>query len=238
MNQHKLTGICVWKHSNPGLGAEPGGAPPPCGRPHSWGPGGKAAPPLLLPLFSRWLLGAFGVDDVTDVILERRREVEGGRTGMQATRVPGPLPCGGDKQGKTDRLRSHAGERPFHFCFVFKYNLFIFWLCWVFIAGLSLVSANGGYSLVVVHGLLVAAVSLVAEHRLSSCGAWAELLHGMWDLPRPGIELSTEPPAKPLFHFLNHYFPQLIWPQNLILVLYDVSVIPNILTWVSVEQKC
>ena len=38
---------------------------------------------------------------------------------MQATRVPGPLPCGGDKQGKIDRLRSHAGERPFHFCFVF-----------------------------------------------------------------------------------------------------------------------
>ena len=106
------------------------------------------------------------------------------------------------------------------------------------LCGLSLVSANGGYSLVAVHGLLIAAVSLVAEHRLSSCGAWAELLHGMWDLPRPGIELSTKPPAKPLFHFLNHYFPQLIWPQNLILVLDDVSVIPNILTWVSVEQKC
>ena len=61
-------------------------------------------------------------------------------------------------------------------------------MCWVFIAGLSLVSANGGYSLVAVHGLLVAAVSLVAEHRLSSCGAWAELLHGMWDLPGLGIE--------------------------------------------------
>ena len=66
MNQHRLTGICVWKHIVPGWEAEPGVAPPPCGRPHSWGPGEKAAPPLLLPLFSRWLLGAFGVDDVMD----------------------------------------------------------------------------------------------------------------------------------------------------------------------------
>ena len=42
---------------------------------------------------------------------------------------------------------------------------------------------------------------------LSSCGAWAQLLHGMWDLPRPGIELvpfalqggflTTGPPGKP-----------------------------------------
>ena len=26
------------------------------------------------------------------------------------------------------------------------------------------------------------------ECRLSSCGPWAQLLHSMWDLPRPGIE--------------------------------------------------
>ena len=26
------------------------------------------------------------------------------------------------------------------------------------------------------------------ECRLSSCGAWAQLLHSMWDLPRPGLE--------------------------------------------------
>jgi len=30
--------------------------------------------------------------------------------------------------------------------------------------------------------------SLVAEHLLSSCGALTWLLHGMWDLPGPGIE--------------------------------------------------
>ena len=41
----------------------------------------------------------------------------------------------------------------------------------------------------------------------SSCGARAQLLRGMWDLPRPGLEpvslalagglLTTEPPGKP-----------------------------------------
>ena len=36
--------------------------------------------------------------------------------------------------------------------------------------GLSLVVANGGYSLVSVHGLLVAVASLVAEHGLLALG--------------------------------------------------------------------
>ena len=50
-------------------------------------------------------------------------------------------------------------------------------------------------------------LSLVAEHRLSSCGTWISLPHKMWDLPGPGIEpvspalagrpLATEPPGKP-----------------------------------------
>ena len=33
--------------------------------------------------------------------------------------------------------------------------------------------------------------SRAPEHRLSSCGAWAELLHGMWDLPRSDTELVS-----------------------------------------------
>ena len=46
---------------------------------------------------------------------------------------------------------------------------------WVFVAGLSLAAACRGYSLGAVHGLLIAVVSLVAEHGLrqagfSSCG--------------------------------------------------------------------
>ena len=65
---------------------------------------------------------------------------------------------------------------------------------------------------IVVHGPLTIAASLVAEHRLqmrrlSSCGSWAQLLRGMWDLPRPGLEpvssalagrfSTTAPPRKP-----------------------------------------
>ena len=43
-----------------------------------------------------------------------------------------------------------------------------FWLCWICVAAwaFSLAGVNGGYSLVVVHGLLIGAASLVAKHRL------------------------------------------------------------------------
>ena len=59
---------------------------------------------------------------------------------------------------------------------------------------------------------LTIAASLVAEHklqtrRLSSCGSRAQLLRGMWELPRPGLEpvcpalagrlSTTAPPGKP-----------------------------------------
>ena len=67
-------------------------------------------------------------------------------------------------------------------------------------------------------GPLTIAASLVAEHtlqtrRLSNCGSWAQLFHGMWDLPRPGLEpvspelagrfSTTAPPGKPLSSFLS-----------------------------------
>ena len=56
-----------------------------------------------------------------------------------------------------------------HFSIVVHFNFYFiyFWLCWVFVAacGLSLVAARGGYS-VVVHRLLTAVASLVAEHEL------------------------------------------------------------------------
>ena len=46
---------------------------------------------------------------------------------------------------------------------------------------------------IAVRGPLTIAASLAAEHRLqtrrlSNCGPQAQLLHGMWDLPRPGLE--------------------------------------------------
>ena len=65
---------------------------------------------------------------------------------------------------------------------------------------------------IAVRGPLTVAASLVAEHRLqtrrlSSCGSRAQMLCGMWDLPRPGLEpvspalagrfSTTAPPRKP-----------------------------------------
>ena len=42
--------------------------------------------------------------------------------------------------------------------------------------GFSLVAASGDYSLVVTYRLLIAAASLVVEHRLHGCGVEAQLL--------------------------------------------------------------
>ena len=47
-----------------------------------------------------------------------------------------------------------------------------------------------------VHGLRIGVASLIVEHSLfmsfSSCGTWTQLLHDLWDLPRPGIKpMST-----------------------------------------------
>ena len=92
--------------------------------------------------------------------------------------------------------------------------------------GFSLVVVSGGYSAVVVCGLLSGGffccearalehvgfsdcVSQALEHRLNSCGSRAELPHGMWDLPGSGTEsispalaggfFTNEPPGKPCF---------------------------------------
>ena len=72
---------------------------------------------------------------------------------------------------------------------------------------------------IVVRGPFTIPASLVVEHRLqtrrlSSCGSRAQLLRGMWDLPRPGLEpvspalagrfSTTAPPGKPTRSFLIH----------------------------------
>ena len=74
-------------------------------------------------------------------------------------------------------------------------------------ASVSLVMESGGCSLIAVLELLIVVTSLVAEHRLGSCDPQAYLPCGMWDPPRPRIELmspalaggflTTEPPGKP-----------------------------------------
>ena len=71
---------------------------------------------------------------------------------------------------------------------------------------------------IAVHGPLIIVASLPAEHRLqsrrlSSCGSRAQLLCGMWDPPRPGLEpvspalagrfSTTAPPGKPLIFNFN-----------------------------------
>ena len=108
----------------------------------------------------------------------------------------------------SSRLIFPSSGPNLYFCF-FVFNLFIiiiyFWLCWVFVS-------VRGLSLVAVRGPLTIAASLVAEHRLqtrrlSNCGSRAQLLCGVWDLPRPGLEpvspalagrfSTTVPPGKP-----------------------------------------
>ena len=83
---------------------------------------------------------------------------------------------------------------------------------------------------IAVRGPLTVAASLAAEHRLqmrrlSNCGSRAQLLRGMWDLPRPGLEpvspasagrfSTTAPPGKPqdcLFLTLASFSP--LWLKS------------------------
>ena len=102
--------------------------------------------------------------------------------------------------------------------FIFYFNNFFFLSFFLAVLGLCFCArafsscGKQGPLFIAVCGPLTVATSLVAEHRLqtrrlSSCGSWAQLLRGMWDLPRPGLEpvspalaggfLTTAPPGKP-----------------------------------------
>ena len=121
-------------------------------------------------------------------------------------------------------------------CWVFKINYFILFLAvlglrcctqaflWLQRAGATLCCgaqashcsgfsccrtwALGMWASVVVARGLSSCDLWALERRLSNCGAQAELLHSMWDLPGPGLEpvspalagrfLTTAPPGKPL----------------------------------------
>ena len=105
--------------------------------------------------------------------------------------------------------------------FFFFFNLFIY-LFWAvlglrFCARASSSCGKRGPLFIAVRGPLTIAASLAAEHRLqthrlSSCGSRAQLLRGMWDLPRPGLKpmspalagglSTTAPPGKPSNVFL------------------------------------
>ena len=98
-----------------------------------------------------------------------------------------------------------------HSLFFFP-NLFMAMLGLRFCARAFSSCGKRGPLFIAVRGPLTIAASLVAEHRLqmcrlSSCGSRAQLLRGMWDLPRPGLEhvspalagrfSTTAPPGKP-----------------------------------------
>ena len=94
--------------------------------------------------------------------------------------------------------------------------------------GLSVVVTSGGHSslrcagLSLLRSLLLRSTgsrragSVVVAHRLSSCGSRAQLLRGMWDLPRPGLEpvspalaggfSTAAPPGKPINRVLFFVF--------------------------------
>ena len=104
---------------------------------------------------------------------------------------------------------------------------------------------------IAVRGPLIIAASLVAEHRLqtrrlSNCGSRAQLLRGMWDLPRPGLEpvspalagrlSTTAPPGKPqnFYTFADFFFffclPDLPFTERCVLkppnIIVDLSTSP------------
>ena len=115
----------------------------------------------------------------------------------------------------------------FFFFFFFILFILLFFGCVgssLLHAGFSLVAASGGYSSLQCTGFSLQWLLLLQntgsrstgfsscgsqalERRLSSCGAWAQLLRSMWDLPAPGLEavspalaggfLTTAPPGKP-----------------------------------------
>ena len=108
----------------------------------------------------------------------------------------------------------------FNFIYLFIY-LFLAVLGLRFCARTSSSCGKRGPLFIAVRGPLTVAASLVAEHRLqtrrlSNCGPRAQLLHDMWDLPRPGLEpvspalagrfSTTAPPGKPCLIILKILF--------------------------------
>ena len=113
--------------------------------------------------------------------------------------------------------------------FFFKVIQFLFIYLFMAVLGLRFCArafsscGKWGPLFIAVHRPFIIAASLVAEHRLqtrrlSNCGSRAQLLHGTWDPPRPGLEpvspalagrfSTTAPPGKPpLLIFKKFFFP-------------------------------
>ena len=88
----------------------------------------------------------------------------------------------------------------FNFLFIFFFFKFMAVLGLRFCARAFSSCGKRGPLFIAVRGPLAIAASLAAGHRLqtrrlSNCGSRAELLRGMWDPPRPGLEPVSPAPA-------------------------------------------
>ena len=128
------------------------------------------------------------------------------------------------------------------YLFIYIYFLAVLGLC-LCVRAFSSCSEQGPL-FIVVRGPLTIVASLVAErklqtHRLSSCGSRAQLLHGMWDLPRTGLEpvspalpgrfSTTAPPGKPkdiILDMIGIESTILLFDLYLFLLLFPPSVSP------------
>ena len=113
--------------------------------------------------------------------------------------------------------------------FIYLLNFFRLWWVFVIAQGFSLVAGSRGYLSLpwagfslwwLLHSCGAKALGHMSfsscskwapEHKLSTSGSWAQLLHCIWDLPGPGTEpgsltlqggfLTTGPPGKPRNYF-------------------------------------
>ena len=121
-----------------------------------------------------------------------------------------------------------SSEGPYIYIYFFFFiNLFIFIYLFLAVLGLRFCArafsscCERGPLFIAVRGPLTILASLVAEHRLqthrlSNRGSRAQLLRGMWDLPRPGLEpvspalagrfSTTAPPGKPHIYIFKLCF--------------------------------
>ena len=126
------------------------------------------------------------------------------------------------------------------FFFIKLYNFYLFIYLFMAVLGLRFCArafsscGKRGPLFIAVRGPLTVAASLVVEHRLqtrrlSNCGSRAQLLSGMWDLPRPGLEpvspasaggfSTTAPRGKPQTSFDDAY--------NIYLLFFSFSLLPS-----------
>ena len=137
---------------------------------------------------------------------EGREAAEGG--GWQCACLPGQNPASCPSPSSNWNFPWEGGSMAFPSFFFYKFiYLFLAVLGLRFCARAFSSCGERGPLFIAVRGPLTMAASLVAERRLSRCGSRAQLLCGVWDLPRPGLKpvspalaggfSTAAPPGKP-----------------------------------------